>query len=101
MKRIGYFVGIASIAFALITSYEANKVFAGSSCCGAKEVSAGEKCESKCLICGKAIDSKSNPVKVEHNGKTFCFCCENCADTFKKDPGKCLKEEGKEQKEGK
>lgn len=82
-----------------MTSYVVNKAFAGSDCCGTKEVSAGEKCESKCLVCGKVIDSKSKPVKVEHNGKTFCFCCENCADTFKKDPGKCLRDEDQRQKE--
>ena len=90
MKRIGYFLGVGSIAFVLMTSYSVNKAFAS----GTKAASASEKTETKCLVCGKAIDAKSKPVTVKHKGKTFNFCCEHCADTFKKDPGKCLKDKG-------
>ncbi|MFO0794173.1 MAG: TRASH domain-containing protein [Candidatus Brocadiaceae bacterium] len=96
MKRIGYYLGVGSITFVLMTSYAVNKVFAGDSCCGAKAAAAGEKAENKCLVCGKAIDVKGKPVTIEHEGKTLNFCCEHCADTFKKDPGKCLKDEGKQ-----
>ena len=27
-------------------------------------------------------------VTTTHNGKTYAFCCEDCIDTFKKDPAK-------------
>jgi YHS domain-containing protein len=29
---------------------------------------------------------------VEHEGKTFYFCCECCAEKFKKDPSACKKD---------
>lgn len=51
-----------------------------------------EKSKKKCPICGKAINSKDTPVKVEHNKENIALCSENCADTFKKDPGKYEKE---------
>ena len=100
MKRIGYFVGVVSVAIALTISYAANTVFAGSSCCGgAKEVTAGEKAENKCPACGKVIESKDKTVNVEHQGKTFSFCCEVCAEKFKKDPGQCKRDEEQQKKE--
>ena len=67
MKRIGYFLGVGSIAFVLMTSYAVNKACAS----GTKAASASEKTAAKCLVCEKAIDAKSKPVKVKHKGKQY------------------------------
>ncbi|MDR4508168.1 MAG: TRASH domain-containing protein [Candidatus Brocadiaceae bacterium] len=92
MKRFGYFAVIAGISLVMATSYAGNKAFAGAGCCGAKEVSAAEKQGEQCLVCGKDIDIHGKPVKVEHKGKTMTFCCEKCAETFKKNQGECDRE---------
>ena len=55
MKRIGYFIGVVGIAFVLTTSYAVKTTFA-SSCCGTKEASAAEQADTKCLVCGKAVE---------------------------------------------
>ena len=95
MKRIGYFAGVASVALLSRAFYTGNGVIAGE-CCGAKQASADEKAETKCVACGKAISDKDKSVKVEHEGKTIYLCCEVCAEKFKKNPDECKRE--KEQK---
>ena len=98
MKRIGYFVSVVGIAFVLITSYAVKNTFAASCCekkdpsCCAKEASAAEKSETKCVVCGKALD-KDKGVKVECEGKTVTLCCNDCATVFKKNPSKFSKDE--------
>lgn len=99
MKHMGYFVVAVSVAFVLMTSYTVNKALAGSSCCGTKEATAGEKSGNKCPACGKVMESKDKTVKVEHQGKTLSFCCEGCAEKFKKDPGQCIRDEEQQKKE--
>jgi YHS domain-containing protein len=96
MKRIGYFAGVATVALVSMASYTVTTAFAGTDCCGAKQVSADEKGETKCVACGKAISNKDTAAKVEHEGKTVYLCCEGCAEKFKKNPGECMKD--KEQK---
>ncbi|MEP9412022.1 MAG: YHS domain-containing protein [Candidatus Brocadia sp.] len=96
MKRIGYLAGVAMVALFSMASYTVNTAFAGSDCCGAKQASAAEKAETKCVACGKAISNKDKAVKVEHEGKTVYLCCEGCAEKFKKNPGECMRD--KEQK---
>ncbi|MBE7444723.1 MAG: hypothetical protein HS132_05535 [Planctomycetia bacterium] len=86
MKRIGYFLSVVGIAFVLTTSY-AVKITHASSCCSTKEVSAAEKTDTKCVVCGKEVD-KDKGVKVECEGKSVTLCCEGCAAAFKKDPCK-------------
>lgn len=92
MKRMGYFAGMATVAVISLTMYASPAVFAGSDCCAAKQAAAAEKAEAKCITCEKAISDKSKAVKVEHEGKTFYFCCECCAEKFKKDPSDCKKD---------
>jgi YHS domain-containing protein len=95
MKCIGYFAGVTAVALLSMGTY-AVPVVNGSECCGTKAASADEKAEVKCIVCGKGIANKDQSIKVEHKGKTIHLCCESCADTFKKDPSKCMKD--KEQK---
>ena len=91
MKRIGYFIGVVGIACAVITSYAVKTTFA-SSCCGTKEATAAEQADTKCLVCGKAVE-KDKGVKVECEGKTIVLCCKDCEAVFKKDPCKFCKDE--------
>ncbi len=100
MKRIGYFVGVIGIVVALMASYAVKSSFA-SSCCGAKEASAAEQADTKCVVCGKAVE-KDKGVKVDCEGKSFTLCCKDCAEVFKKDPCKfCKDEKCEKSKEGK
>ena len=93
MKRIGYFISVVGIALVLMTSYAVKTTLAASCCekkdpsCCAKEASAAEKSETKCVVCGKVVD-KDKGVKVECEGKTVTLCCNDCAAAFKKDPCK-------------
>lgn len=91
MKRIGYFIGIAVIAGALLTSYAVKTTFA-SSCCEKKNEAASEQTDTKCVVCGKAIE-KGKGVKVECEGNTVILCCDSCETVFKKDPCKFCKDE--------
>ncbi len=86
MRRIGYLLGVVSIAVVLFASYGI-KLTHAAGCCGTKEASAAENADSKCAVCGKAID-KGKGVKAECKGKTFTLCCDACAEAFKKDPCK-------------
>jgi len=90
VKRIGYFVGVVSVALVLATSGALKTTFA-SSCCP-KEAHAAEQAETKCIVCGKAVE-KDKGVKVECEGKTVTVCCKDCEATYKKDPCKFCKDE--------
>ena len=96
MKRIGYFIGVIGFAFVLMTSYALTTTFA-SSCCGTKDANAAEQADTKCLVCGKAVE-KDTGVKVECEGKTIVLCCKDCEAVFKKDPCKFCKDEKCEKK---
>lgn len=98
MKRIGYFISVVGIAFVLLTSYAARMTYA-SSCCGTKDVTAAEKSDTKCVVCGKAVD-KDKGVKVDCEGKTVTLCCNDCASVFKKDPCKFCDDEKCEKRKG-
>ncbi len=91
-KRIGYVAGVALAALISTASYTVNEAIAGADCCGAKQASAAEKAETKCVVCEKAISNKDKSVKVEHEGKTIYLCCEDCAEKFKKNPGECMRD---------
>lgn len=90
MKRIGYFMGVVSIALVLAASGALKTTFA-SSCCS-KEAKAAEQSDTKCVVCGKAVE-KDKGVRVECEGKTFTVCCKDCEATYKKDPCKFCKDE--------
>ena len=96
MKRISYFIGVVGFAFVLTASYALKTTFA-SSCCGTKEASAAEQADTKCPVCGKAVE-KDKGVKVECEGKTIVLCCKDCEAVFKKDPCKFCKDEKCEKK---
>jgi YHS domain-containing protein len=42
----------------------------------------------KCAVSGKEIKKSEAKGSMEYNGKTYYFCCENCQDSFVKDPEK-------------
>lgn len=41
-----------------------------------------------CPVSGEKISVNENTPKTEYNGKTYYFCCQNCAEKFKKEPAK-------------
>ncbi|MGO4209352.1 heavy metal translocating P-type ATPase [Terriglobus sp. 2YAB30_2] len=41
-------------------------------------------------VCGMMVNPATAPAKAEHQGKTYYFCCPNCAAKFKADPEKYL-----------
>lgn len=42
----------------------------------------------KCPVSGKEMKKAEVKVSHEYEGKTYYFCCENCKETFLKDPEK-------------
>ena len=51
----------------------------------------------KDLVCGMDVDPKeasASGLKVEHDGKTYYFCSEDCKTKFAASPGQYLKAEG-------
>lgn len=44
-----------------------------------------------CPVSGEKVGEMGDPVKYEHNGKVYNFCCVKCLDDFKKDPDKFAK----------
>ncbi len=72
MRRIGYFVGVVVIAFALISSYTVNTTLAN------------EKSEGECIVCGKALDSHGKLVTIEYEWEAVAFYYEGCAKKYEK-----------------
>jgi YHS domain-containing protein len=109
MKRMGFLMVAAVIAFLLVAFNSGNPVFANS-CCGIEtgendcskdgakgcimEVAAGESSGDVCPVCGKASDSKGQQEDVEHGGKTVHLCCEDCANAYNANPDKYSKSQG-------
>ncbi len=46
-----------------------------------------------CAVSGKEIKKSEAKGSMEYNGKTYYFCCENCQDSFVKDPEKYINSE--------
>lgn len=59
---------------------------AGAKAPGAAQV--GDK--SVCLVSGEDFTVTASSPKVEHEGKTYYFCCPGCAKKFQADPKKFL-----------
>ncbi len=59
-----------------------------------RTTTASEKTVTIDHVCGMEVN-KDKAIKLEHNGKAYYFCSKMCADAFKKDPKKYLKEEKK------
>jgi YHS domain-containing protein len=45
---------------------------------------------TKCPVSGEEFTVTESSPKVEHDGKTYYFCCPGCDEKFKKDPAKYL-----------
>jgi P-type Cu+ transporter len=39
-------------------------------------------------VCGMSVDPTKPAATLTHEGSTYCFCCQGCADKFKADPQK-------------
>jgi YHS domain-containing protein len=46
--------------------------------------------KSVCIVSGEEITVAADSPKVEHEGKTYYFCCSGCAKKFQADPKKYL-----------
>jgi YHS domain-containing protein len=45
---------------------------------------------TKCPVSGEEFTVSDSSPKVEHEGKTYFFCCSGCDQKFKADPKKYL-----------
>lgn len=52
----------------------------------------GNAKKQKDPVCGMDVDLKQASFKTEHHQKQYAFCCQQCMDTFKKDPKKFTKD---------
>jgi len=52
------------------------------------------KTTAKDRVCGMEVQ-KDKALKLEHNGKNYFFCSQQCVDTFNKEPAKYQKKENK------
>ena len=41
-------------------------------------------------VCGMHVDPDRAAAKIEHDGRTYAFCCDGCRDLFRADPAKYL-----------
>jgi len=61
---------------------------------GAATLSAADKtlmeAQATCPVSGEDLTSQEAPVKLDYEGKTVFFCCEDCVAQFKKSPAKYL-----------
>ena len=44
-------------------------------------------------VCGMTVDTETAPAKAEYESKTYYFCTEACADTFRADPERFIGDE--------
>ena len=58
----------------------------GSATASADVTSAGQPVNKNCAV--EQEHSADPKIVTLHDGKTYAFCCEDCIDTFKKDPAK-------------
>jgi len=49
-----------------------------------------EKSMERDPVCGMTVDPEKANAKVEHAGKTYCFCSGGCAQKFEREPEKYL-----------
>ncbi len=95
MKRLGLLIGVVCCALSLVTTQVAKTSFAAG-CCDkkecTKEAAADAKTDTKCVVCGKAVE-KDKGITVGCEGKSFTVCCKTCEAEYKKDPCKFCKDE--------
>lgn len=61
---------------------------------GASPASSDTRSTVKDLVCGMEVDPKDPEVaarRVDHGGKAYYFCSDDCRDQFKANPGKFVK----------
>lgn len=56
-----------------------------------KATAAAEVGNKICPVSGEKIGKMGEPVKYEHNGRIYNFCCPMCVKDFKKNPEKYIK----------
>jgi YHS domain-containing protein len=47
----------------------------------------------KCAVSGEKMNKSEAKGSMEYKGKTYYFCCDNCAEAFKKNPEKYVNQE--------
>ena len=45
----------------------------------------------KCPVSGETFNKSDGNGSMEYKGKTYYFCCADCLEKFKQDPGKYIK----------
>ena len=53
----------------------------------------------KCAVSGEKMKKSEAKSSYEYKGKTYYFCCDNCIESFKKNPEKYINQEGHEGQE--
>lgn len=53
----------------------------------------------KCAVSGEKIKKSEAKGTYEYNGETYYFCCDNCIESFKKNPEKYIHREGQQMQE--
>lgn len=48
-----------------------------------------------CIVCGPEEEAEELLIAYKYHGKKYSFCSMECLKTFKKDPERFIKEEGK------
>jgi Cu+-exporting ATPase len=46
--------------------------------------------ETKDLVCGMTVDPAKSEIRLEHDGRTFVFCCAGCRAKFAAEPARYL-----------
>lgn len=44
--------------------------------------------KSWCPVSGEELTVAADSAKLEHDGKSYYFCCPHCSETFKAEPAK-------------
>lgn len=47
-------------------------------------------------VCGMQVEKANAPARRQHEGETYHFCSEGCADAFERDPGRYTKASSRE-----
>ncbi len=89
MKSLVILSAVLCLSCASTTSAKASEAAATSPVDVVKpngQVAVGDK--TNCPVTGETFVVKADSDKVEYEGKTYYFCCDGCADDFKKEPAK-------------
>ena len=45
---------------------------------------------SNCIVSGESLADLGEPVVIDHEGREVRFCCNDCVDSFKRNPSRFL-----------